>query len=109
MTPLQISQAQADAMAPPGGPACAPCQTGPRPATDPGPVLPADPADDWLVVVLLDDDGLGVAEQPVEIELDSGVVLSGRTDRDGRVRFDGVPRGLGQATFAQIPVQQEEW
>jgi len=101
---LRVSQAQADALAPPGGgSACAPCRTGPRPATEPGPVLPDDPQDTWLGVILLDDAGDPVPDQDVRIELDTGETLEGRTDREGRVRFEGLARSGGMARFTAIP------
>lgn len=109
MSRLQFSDSQAAAVAPPGGEPCAPCRTGPRPAEAPGPVLPADPREDWLEIELLDDDGQPVPDQPVEIELDAGSVLSGRTDASGLVRFEGVPVSLGIATFVRIPKPVQDW
>ncbi|MGE0438912.1 MAG: hypothetical protein AB7L66_00095 [Gemmatimonadales bacterium] len=72
-------------------------------------MLPDDPREEWLEVHLIDDDGRPVADQPVEIELDAGTRLSGRTDDQGLVRFDGVPISLGRATFARIPRPTRDW
>lgn len=107
--PMEIPPAQAAAMAPSGQPACTPCQKAPRPATDPGPVLPDEPSTSWIGLVLKDDDGRPVPDQPVAIELSSGTRLSGRTDAEGKVRFEGVPRDAGVARFERIPDPAPDW
>ncbi len=100
---LRIRPEQAEAMAPAGGPACGPCQGGPRPATEPGPALPVESPDDWIAIVLKDHGGRPLPDQAFELRLDDGTVRSGTTDAEGKARFEGVPTTTGIAHFQAIP------
>ena len=108
MTLPRIRPEQAQALAGGADSPCAPCRRGPRPATEPGPVLPHEDATTWIGIRLEDAGGRPVPDQDFEIALDGGRVLSGRTDAEGRARFDGVPVDQGMAAFAGIPEQDPD-
>lgn len=71
-----------------------------------GPLLPP-PAPDveptWIGIVLRDFDDQPMPNQDFTVTLRSGQVLSGRTDAEGYMRFDGVQPGAGDVTFVRIP------
>ena len=85
-------------------------------ATQAGPLEPEEeqaPEPSWLGVRLKEFDETPVAGQDVTVTLDDGQVVSGTTDEEGYVRFEGVPPGSGEAAFGGIPehcdaVQQQE-
>jgi len=57
----------------------------------------------WIEVELVDLDGEPVPDKDFRIRLSKGNVLSGRTDRQGKARFEGVDPDSGEVIFPQIP------
>ncbi|MCK4341228.1 MAG: PAAR domain-containing protein, partial [Phycisphaerae bacterium] len=78
-------------------------------------VGPLEPEEDeqpeeptWLGVRLKEFDGSPVANQDVQVTLENGQTVSGQTDEEGRVKFEGLQPGQGQVTFAGIPEEEDE-
>jgi len=63
----------------------------------------ADPGRTWIGIVLRDDRGAPVADQPFEVVLEGGQVLSGRTDPEGHCRFEDIAPDQGEVSFTRIP------
>jgi hypothetical protein len=57
---------------------------------------------DWIEIRLTDTDGSPVGNIPYELELANGSIRRGWTDRDGRLRHDGVPAGNCRIEFPNI-------
>ena len=73
-----------------------------------GPLLPpvtaaATAAATWIGIVLRDFDGTPMPNQDFTVALRNGVMLAGRTDAKGYMRFDGVWPGSGKVIFNRIP------
>lgn len=60
----------------------------------------------WIEVVLLDDEGRGVAREPYWIRLPDGVVREGRLDERGVVRLDDIPCGTCVVRFPRLDAQE---
>jgi len=69
-----------------------------------GPLEPNDAAaaDTWLGVVVRDHHGHPVTDELVEVVLQSGDLLRGRTDGDGRIRFEGLRPDAGDAMCTEL-------
>lgn len=63
----------------------------------------APPEKTWISILLKDFEGTPLPDQNFRIALEGGQVLSGRTDSQGRARFDGVDPDSGQVHFIDIP------
>jgi hypothetical protein len=63
----------------------------------------APPEKTWISILLKDFEGTPLPDQNFRIALEGGQVLSGRTDSQGRARFDGVIPDSGQVHFIDIP------
>jgi len=61
----------------------------------------------WIEVELVDRDGEPVPDKDFRIRLSKGNVLSGRTDQQGKARFEGVDPDSGEVIFPQIPEDAE--
>ncbi len=61
----------------------------------------------WIEVELVDLDGESVPNKDFRIQLSKGRVLSGRTNRQGKARFEGVDPDSGEVIFPQIPEDAE--
>ncbi len=77
-----------------------------------GPLLPpplAAPArPSWIGIVLRDFDDTPMPNQDFTVTLRGGQVLSGRTNAQGYMRFDGVQPDQGDVTFIRIPDAREQ-
>jgi hypothetical protein len=81
-----------------------------RPAEPPPPNHPEEPAGpsvvlvseedpSWVVIQLVDDDGLPVPGAKYRVELPDGRVVEGTLDRNGRARVEGIADGECQVSF----------
>lgn len=61
------------------------------------------PEKTWIAVLLKDFEGTPLPNQNFRIALEGGQVLSGRTDSQGKARFEGVDPDSGQVHFLEIP------
>jgi uncharacterized Zn-binding protein involved in type VI secretion len=61
------------------------------------------PEKTWISILLKDFEGTPLPDQNFRIALEGGQVLSGRTDSQGRARFEGVEPDSGQVHFVDIP------
>ena len=63
----------------------------------------SQPERTWITAQLNDFFGDPIPNEPVRFTLDTGQVLSGNTDREGRAHFEGVEPDSGVVTFPNIP------
>lgn len=75
-------------------------------ARGPGPRGPG-PNQHWIEIVLKDETGQPIANEPYEITLPDGKVSKGALDGAGRARLDGVTAGQCKVSFPQIDAR--EW
>jgi hypothetical protein len=61
----------------------------------------------WIGVLVRDLDSMPLRNQDVRVVLDTGQVLTGRTDAKGYVRFENVEPGSGEVTVIGIPEQKD--
>jgi uncharacterized Zn-binding protein involved in type VI secretion len=61
----------------------------------------------WIAILLKDFEGTPLPNQNFRIALEGGQVLSGRTDSQGKARFEGVDPDSGQVHFLEIPDEGE--
>lgn len=106
----QVAQAASQPAASPAAP----------PPEQTGPLAPAEQEQQprpptWLGVRLFDFDGTPIAGENVSVTLDDGQAVSGDTDEEGYIRFDGLQPASGEANFPGIsnkadlePPQREE-
>jgi uncharacterized Zn-binding protein involved in type VI secretion len=80
-----------------------PNQVGPLQPTE---EVPQEPT--WIGIILRDFDGTPIANENLQITLNDGTVLSGKTDAQGHVRFEGISPGHGEVAFVNIPRHREE-
>jgi hypothetical protein len=71
------------------------------------PVPPPFKPNHWIEIVLVDQDGKPVPNEPYEIILSNGFVVSGALDADGRAREEGIVPGTCRVTFPRI--HAAEW
>jgi uncharacterized Zn-binding protein involved in type VI secretion len=57
----------------------------------------------WIAILLKDFEGTPLPNQNFRIALEGGQVLSGRTDSQGKARFEGVEPDSGEVHFLEIP------
>lgn len=95
---------------------CVPCQAGQPPlppATgappSPGPsVIVVDEQDpNWIVFRVSGDDGSGLQAEPFAARLADGTVVTGRLDRRGAVRLEGI--GTGEVAFTLPSRDRDGW
>lgn len=57
----------------------------------------------WIGILLKDEDGNPMPLEKYQVKLPDGKVVTGRLDKDGKARIDGIPKG-GQCevTFPRI-------
>ena len=77
--------------------ACLECRPGQSPGTGPFRPLAEPAARAWIAARVEDAEGTPIPGEEVEIELEGGPVLRGRTDQAGEVRFDDVEEDTGIA------------
>ncbi len=65
------------------------------------------PEKTWIGVELRDFDGTPVKGQNFKIVLDKGTTLSGKTDDQGRARFEGVDPDSGRVHIVNIPDEDD--
>ena len=61
----------------------------------------------WIGIVLRDHDGKAIPDQDFQITMDSGRILKGRTDSQGRFQTKGLDPDQGEVAFTQIPMGKE--
>jgi uncharacterized Zn-binding protein involved in type VI secretion len=72
------------------------------------PQTPEEPREKtWIAILLKDFEGTPLPNQNFRIALEGGQVLSGRTDSQGKARFEGVEPDSGQVHFLKIPEEGE--
>ena len=74
------------------------------PLIDPSRPVPTEEPQvtDWLGLRLVDAEDAPVVDEPFEVRLPDGTIEKGRTDHEGRARYDGVRRGRCQIVFPRI-------
>jgi uncharacterized Zn-binding protein involved in type VI secretion len=80
-----------------------PNQVGPLQPTE---EVPQEPT--WIGIILKNFDGIPIANENLQITLNDGTVLSGKTDAQGHARFEGISPGQGEVAFVNIPRDREE-
>ena len=65
------------------------------------------PEKTWISILLKDFLGAPLPDQNLRIALAGGQVLSGRTDSQGKARFEGVDPDSGEVHFLDIPAEDE--
>ena len=53
------------------------------------------------------EDGKPVPDEPYKVKLSDGSIKSGKTDKDGKVRIDGVPDGKCEVNYPRI--DKDQW
>jgi len=53
------------------------------------------------------EDGTPVPDEPYKVKLSDGTVKTGKTDKDGKVRIDGVPEGQCEVNYPRI--DKDQW
>lgn len=69
--------------------------------------LPKDTSKTWIEIVLRDEDGVPVANEPYRLTLPNGERRSGTLDARGFARVDGIDPGTCDVTFPRI--DGREW
>ena len=59
----------------------------------------------WIDVVLADEDGRPVPQEPFRVEFPDGTVKEGRLDREGKARVWGPKHGKCNVTFPRLESQ----
>jgi uncharacterized Zn-binding protein involved in type VI secretion len=74
------------------------------PASQAGPVQPRQQSREktWIGVLLQDHQDRPMPNQDFQITLQSGQIVKGRTDAEGRARFDNLDPDAGQVAFTQL-------
>lgn len=87
-----------------------PAEPAPVPASHAGPLQgpPQELAHTWIGVSLQDFEGQPMPNQPFQVTLEGGQVLSGTTDDKGQMRFENVQPDQGDLTFTQLTDQEQE-
>jgi hypothetical protein len=62
---------------------------------------------DWIEVVLVGDDGHGVADEEYSLELPDGNTRTGKLDARGRARIEHIASGTCRVTFPRL--DREAW
>lgn len=83
----------------PTGSTSTPCS-----AKQPQPVA----AKTWIEILVQDFLGFPVPNEPVRVQLDNGTVREGKTNPQGKVRFEGIDPGSGIARLLQRPDWQPD-
>jgi uncharacterized Zn-binding protein involved in type VI secretion len=89
-----------------GGAAPGGGQSSPPPPASP-PAKEPPPEKTWIAILLKDFLGAPMPDQNFRIALAGGQVLSGRTDSQGKARFEGVDPDSGEVHFLDIPAEDE--
>lgn len=66
---------------------------------DPGVPTAREVTRDWIAIVVLDEAGDPVADEPYVLHLPDGAEVEGRTDADGRARHEAIARGSCRIVF----------
>jgi hypothetical protein len=56
----------------------------------------------WIEIVLLGEDGQGIADEAYVLELPDGEVRRGKLDATGRARVDGIAEGTCTVRFPNL-------
>ena len=74
------------------------------PLVDPHRPVPLDEptAIDWVGVRLIREDETPIVDEPFEVRLPDGTIEHGRTDHEGRARYDGEQKGRCRVSFPRI-------
>lgn len=70
-------------------------------------IKPCPGSSHWIEFVLVDYDGAPVPGQLYKIRLPDHSVRTGRTDAEGRVRFDAIT--AGQAAISFVDLDGRDW
>jgi hypothetical protein len=95
-----------------GGPGSLPGAAVAADAASPNdPLQPVQPCPlaqtDWIEVILVGEDGQGVAGEEYALELPDGTTRTGTLDARGRARIDCIAPGMCRVTFPRL--DREAW